>query len=84
VEVRRHRGRVLKALAATKNLEFRQKMIGRQLQTVTLEDRMSGVTSNYLRVQLAAPRTPRDMNEVEIGGLTPNGLAERAALQILA
>jgi threonylcarbamoyladenosine tRNA methylthiotransferase MtaB len=84
VEVRRHRGRVLKALAATKNLEFRQKMIGRQLQTVTLEDRMSGVTSNYLRVQLAAPRTPRDMSEVEIGGLTPNGLAERAALQILA
>jgi threonylcarbamoyladenosine tRNA methylthiotransferase MtaB len=84
VEMRRHRGRVLKALAATKNLEFRQKMIGRQLQTVTLEDRMSGVTSNYLRVQLAAPRTPRDMNEVEIGGLTPNGLAERAALQILA
>jgi hypothetical protein len=51
---------------------------------VTLEDRMSAVTSNYLRVQLAAPRTPRDMNEVEIGGLTPNGLAERAALQILA
>jgi threonylcarbamoyladenosine tRNA methylthiotransferase MtaB len=84
VEVRRHRGRVLKALAATKNLEFRQKMIGRRLQTVTLEDRMSAVTSNYLRVQLAAPRTPRDMNEVEIGGLTPNGLAERAALQILA
>jgi threonylcarbamoyladenosine tRNA methylthiotransferase MtaB len=84
VEVRRHRGRVLKALAATKNLEFRQKMIGRRLQTVTLEDRMSAVTSNYLRVQLAAPRTPRDMSEVEIGGLTPNGLAERAALQILA
>jgi threonylcarbamoyladenosine tRNA methylthiotransferase MtaB len=84
VEMRRHRGRVLKALAATKNLEFRQKMIGRRLQTVTLEDRMSAVTSNYLRVQLAAPRTPRDMSEVEIGGLTPNGLAERAALQILA
>jgi len=84
VEARRHRGRVLKTLALAKNLEFRQRMVGKHLQAVTLEDRISAVTSNYLRVQLAAPRTPRDMSEVEIGGLTPNGLAERAALQILA
>jgi len=84
VEARRHRGRVLKTLALAKNLEFRQRMVGKHLQAVTLEDRISAVTSNYLRVQLAAPRTPRAMSEVEIGGLTPNGLAERAALQILA
>ncbi len=83
VEVRRHRGRVLKALAATKNLEFRQSMVGRRLPAVTLEDRMSAVTSNYLRVQLATPRAARGLSEVEIGGITPNGLAERAAMLVL-
>jgi hypothetical protein len=58
-------------------------MIGRRLQAVTLEDRMSAVTSNYLRVQLAAPRAPRGVSEVEIAEVTPNGLAERAALLVL-
>src|SRR5258707_10545358 len=70
VEVRRHRGRGLKALATAKNLEFRQSMVGIRLPAVTLEDRMSAVTSNYLRIQLAGPRPPRGLSEVEIGGVT--------------
>ncbi len=83
VEVRRHRGRVLKALATAKNLEFRRGMIGRRLPVITLEDRMSAVTSNYLRVQLAGPRMARSLSEVEIGGITANGVAERSAMLVL-
>jgi len=77
VKVRKERNRILRELAARKNLEFRQRMIGRRLSVLTLEAGQVGLSDNYLKVELAEPREPNQMIEVEIGGLTAAGVCER-------
>ncbi len=56
--VRKERNRVLRELAAAKNLEFRRGMIGRTLSAVTLHEPGAALSANYLKVRLAAPRLP--------------------------
>jgi threonylcarbamoyladenosine tRNA methylthiotransferase MtaB len=68
IRERKRRNRVLRELAARKNLEFRRCMIGKRLSAVTIEDGGTALTSNYLKVQLARPREPNRLIEVEIGG----------------
>jgi threonylcarbamoyladenosine tRNA methylthiotransferase MtaB len=80
VQVRRHRNRVLRELAAAKNLEFRRRMIGRKLSVVTLEEPGTAMSDNYLRVQLARLRPANQLIETEIGGVTVAGLRESGAL----
>jgi threonylcarbamoyladenosine tRNA methylthiotransferase MtaB len=75
IRERKRRNRVLRELAAQKNLEFRRSMIGRRLTAVTIEDGAAALTGNYLKVQLARPREPNRLIEVEIGGLA-EGLVE--------
>jgi threonylcarbamoyladenosine tRNA methylthiotransferase MtaB len=80
--VRRHRGRVLRELAAKKNLEFRRLMVGRKLSAVTLEEPGMALSDNYIKVALAAPRAPNQLIDVEIDAATPTGLREAALLTI--
>ncbi|MDW8131391.1 MAG: tRNA (N(6)-L-threonylcarbamoyladenosine(37)-C(2))-methylthiotransferase MtaB [Bryobacterales bacterium] len=77
VKVRKERSRILRELAARKNLEFRQRMVGHRLSVLTLEDRSLALSSNYLKVELAQPREPNRIVEVEIGDITETGLRER-------
>src|SRR6185437_544814 len=56
LDVRKQRTHALRELAAKKNLEFRQSMIGRTLSVVTIEDGRTALSGNYLKVMLAAPR----------------------------
>src|ERR1700681_879906 len=49
--LRKERNRVLRELAARKNLEFRRAMVGRTLSAVTLESQ--ALSSNFLRIELA-------------------------------
>jgi threonylcarbamoyladenosine tRNA methylthiotransferase MtaB len=79
--VRKERNRVLRELAAEKNIAFRERMIGRTLSAVTLERAMA-LTENYLKVELAAPREPNVMVDLKIAGVTSSGLRE-GALAIL-
>jgi len=74
--VRKERNRVLRELAAAKNLAFRQGMVGRALSVVTLEQEGMALSGNYLKVELAARREPNRLIDVEIGGVTADGLAE--------
>jgi threonylcarbamoyladenosine tRNA methylthiotransferase MtaB len=74
---RKRRNRILRELAAVKNLEFRNSMVGRRLSAVTIEDGGTALSSNYLKVRLAVRREPNRLIEVEIGGLTEDGLRER-------
>ncbi len=74
--VRKERNRVLRELAAAKNLSFRRRMVGRRLSAVTLHDAGIALTENYLKVELARCREPNQIVEVSIGGLTPVGLRE--------
>jgi threonylcarbamoyladenosine tRNA methylthiotransferase MtaB len=81
MEVRRHRNRTLRELAAEKNLEFRRRMLGRTLSVVTLTD--GALSDNFLKVELATPRASNQLMDVKIGSLAPNALRERNALTVL-
>jgi len=74
--VRKARNRVLRELAAAKNLEFRQSMVGRTLSVVTLHELGAALSGNYLKVELASVRGPNLLLNIEIGGLTDSGLYE--------
>ena len=77
VKIRKERNRILRELAARKSLEFRQRMVGRRLSALTLEAGRAALSDNYLKVELAVPRPPNRIIEVEIGAVTPAGLRER-------
>jgi len=81
MEVRRDRNRILRELAAEKNLEFRRRMLGRSLSVVTLSD--GALSDNFLKVELAAPRQANKLMDVQIGALTATGLREYSALSVL-
>jgi threonylcarbamoyladenosine tRNA methylthiotransferase MtaB len=74
--VRKERNRVLRELAAAKNLAFRERMVGRTLSAVTLAETGIALTENYLKVELAGAREPGAMVDVRIAGVTPSGLRE--------
>jgi len=76
--VRKQRNHVLRELAAAKNREFRERMVGRTLSAVTLHDTGTALTDNYLRVELAGYREPNELVDLRIGGVTAGGLVERA------
>ena len=74
VPVRKERNRVLRQLAAEKNLEFRRSMVGKRLRVVTLDPPGSALSENYLTVELAGGESPNRLIEVEIGSVTGSGL----------
>jgi threonylcarbamoyladenosine tRNA methylthiotransferase MtaB len=75
-EIRKQRTHILRELAGRKNLEFRRSMVGRTLPVVTIEDGRTALSGNYLKVSLARPRQPNQLEDVRIGGLTSDGLLE--------
>jgi threonylcarbamoyladenosine tRNA methylthiotransferase MtaB len=81
MEVRRERNRVLRELAAAKNLEFRRRMVGRALSVVTLGD--GAISDNFLKVELATRREANQLMDVKIGSVSAIGLREHGALAIL-
>jgi threonylcarbamoyladenosine tRNA methylthiotransferase MtaB len=83
IPVRKERNRVLRELAARKNLEFRRRMVGKTLSAVTLEQRGAALTDNYLKVELAMPREPNRIIDAAIGGITEAGLSESNPLRVL-
>ena len=76
IAVRKERNRILRELAAVKNLEFRRSMLGRSLSVVTLHDGISALSDNYLKITLTAPRQPNAILDVRIDTLTDQGLHE--------
>ena len=77
VRVRKERNRLLRELAAAKNLAFRRSLLGGTLSVVTLGAPRLALSDNYVKVELAHPREPNRLIEVEIGGLTETGLREK-------
>ena len=78
--IRKQRTRVLRELAARKNLEFRRSMIGKTISAVTLDD--GALTENYLKVKLAAGRAANRIVDVRVGGLTADGLYESGVMPV--
>ncbi len=82
--VRKERNRILRELAARKNLEFRRAMLGRTLSVVTLNEPGAALSGNYVKVQLARAVEPNRLVDVRIGGVTGDGLAEAGYSPALA
>ncbi len=82
VPVRKHRTHVLRELAGKKNLEFRRSKIGWSVSVVTLEGGKA-LSDNFIKVTLASPRPPNQIEEIRIAGLTPEGLHEAGFISIL-
>jgi len=76
MKLRKERNRVLRDLAAAKNLAFRESMAGRTLSAVTLHETGTALSGNYLKVELAAPREANLLVDLRIGGVTAGGLRE--------
>lgn len=82
--VRQERTRVLRTLSERKNLEFRRKMTGKTLSAVTLEERGFALTSNFLKVELAAIQEPNQFVDITIGGIrAAGGLREERLFPII-
>lgn len=71
--VARERNRLLRELAARKNLEFRRRQVGRRLSVITLHDG-AALSDNYLKVKLAAPAEPNRIMDVLVTGVKDDGL----------
>jgi threonylcarbamoyladenosine tRNA methylthiotransferase MtaB len=74
--VRKERNRILRELAAAKNLAFRENMVGRTLSAVTLHETNTALTGNFLKVELARPRDPNQLLDLNIAAVTPSALRE--------
>ena len=76
IPVRKERNRVLRELAAAKNLAFRRSMVGRTLSAVTLHETGIALSGNYLKVELARPREANRIVDLPIADLTAGGMRE--------
>jgi len=79
--VRNERARFLRQISALKSLYFRQNFAGKRLSVVTLSE--GALSDNYLRVELATPRPPNLLVDIEIGAVTPSGLREQNPFAVL-
>ena len=75
--VARERNRLLRELAARKNLEFRRRQVGRRLSVITLKDG-AALSDNYLKVKLAAPAEPNRIMDVLVTGVCEDGVTARS------
>jgi threonylcarbamoyladenosine tRNA methylthiotransferase MtaB len=81
LEERKRRTHLLRELAESKNLAYRERQIGRRLSAVTMENGVA-LTTNYIQVQQSQPRPANQLVNLEIGGLTANGLAEYSPFRL--
>lgn len=83
VHVARERNRVLRELAAEKNLEFRQSFIGRSLEVITLQtgadEWTEALSDNFLKVRLAGRHEANRVFTVQLAELTTEGLMGKAS-----
>jgi threonylcarbamoyladenosine tRNA methylthiotransferase MtaB len=78
VHVARERNRVLRELAAEKNLQFRRRFVGQTLEVITLqaggESWTEALSDNFLKVHLSGRHGSNTMIRAGIAGLEGDGL----------
>jgi threonylcarbamoyladenosine tRNA methylthiotransferase MtaB len=72
--VRKDRNRVLRDLAAAKNLAFRERTVGRTLSVVSLNEPATALSDNYLRIALDRKVEPNRVLSVNVSRVTDTGL----------
>jgi threonylcarbamoyladenosine tRNA methylthiotransferase MtaB len=81
VAVRKQRTKILRELGTRKNLAFRQSMVGRTISVVTLD--RGALSDNYLKVTLAAERSANQIFDIQVGGVSSDGVSEAGTLTVL-
>jgi threonylcarbamoyladenosine tRNA methylthiotransferase MtaB len=78
VQVARERSRILRELAAEKNLAFRKCFVGRTLEVITLQagddDWTEALSDNYLKVKIEGRHAANQVMTVTVSGLSVDGL----------
>jgi len=78
VQVARERNRILRELAAKKNLAFRKSFIGKTIEAITLhrsdEDATEALTDNFLKLQLKGKHAPNQWAQAKVNQTTTDGL----------
>jgi threonylcarbamoyladenosine tRNA methylthiotransferase MtaB len=74
IRVRKDRNRVLRELAAAKNLAFRESLLGRELTAVTIEPLGLALTDNYIKAQLDLPYAPNRLVRLRPRAVTEQGV----------
>lgn len=74
IPVRKERNRVLRDLAAAKNIAFRQSQLGREVTAVTIEPLGLALTDNYIKAQLDLPYAPNRLVRLRPRALTDQGV----------
>ncbi|MES1261641.1 MAG: MiaB/RimO family radical SAM methylthiotransferase, partial [Acidobacteriota bacterium] len=72
--VRKERNKVLRDLAARKNLAFRESLLGREVTAVTIEPVGLALTENYIKAQLDLPYIPNRLVRLRPRALTEQGV----------
>jgi threonylcarbamoyladenosine tRNA methylthiotransferase MtaB len=84
VHVGRERNRMLRELAAKKNLEFRRSFVGKTLEVITLqtgdEESTEALSDNYLKVQVEGRVEPNQSLRVKINGIKDDSLFANCVL----
>ncbi|HZL55474.1 MAG TPA: MiaB/RimO family radical SAM methylthiotransferase, partial [Bryobacteraceae bacterium] len=75
IPVRRDRNRILRELAARRNAEFRESMLGREVTAVTIEPLGLALTDNYVKAQLDMPYASNRLIRLRPRALTEQGVA---------
>ncbi len=82
VHIARERNRILRDLAAAKNLDFRRSFIGRQLGVITLHsagaDWTEALSDNYLKVRVAGRHQANQLMRVDVMEASDEGLVALA------
>ena len=81
MEVRKQRNKVLRDLAAGKNLGFRRSFVGKTLSVVTLD--RGALSTNFLKVELTQAAAPNQLRDVRIGAVSVGGLRESDPLMVI-
>jgi len=88
VHTARERNRVLRELAAEKNLEFRRKFLGKTLEVITLQtgddDWTEALSDNFLKVRLAGRHAANQILTAEIAQVRNEELVAVAQSEIVA
>jgi threonylcarbamoyladenosine tRNA methylthiotransferase MtaB len=82
LQVARERNRILRELAAEKNLEFRRSFVGKTIAAITLhrsnESHTEALTDNFLKMSLEGKHGPNQWVNAHVASVAAEGLLARS------
>jgi len=78
MQVARQRNEILRELIAKKNLAFRESLVGKRLEAITLHSRNDGftesLTNNFVKLRISGTHAANQLLVAEIAGVNGDGL----------